>query len=152
MTIKDKLLQRGQSRPRRVIEVETRDGDVLSFNVPHTGLERAEWRRGRAEFIESHQNAPQIALWASKGLMPAGGYPVEELGLVFDLHSMNTEGWSQQDVLELMRDNYDEVIAIGAKLSQGLVEAITAIGAEEIAEKKVPSSPEVQSIGSTEPA
>lgn len=150
MTVKEKLLARGLERPRRAIVIQTKDGDELTFNVPHTGLERAQWRRGRQAFVKDQSERPNAG-WVAKGLMPTGGYPEEELGLVYDLSSLCTEGWSQEDVLELLRDNYDETISIGAKFSAALVEQVKALGAEDIDEKKEPLGSEVQSIGSTEP-
>lgn len=151
MSVKEKLIRRGTERPRRVIEIETRDGDVIAFTVPHTGPEKAVYRRLRENFVTEQRERPNM-IWVQKGLMPEGGYPDQELGLVFDLHYLSDQGWSQQDVLEMLKENPEELQAIYVGFYGQLVQSLGESTAEEIDEKKGPSSNEESNTGTTEPA
>ena len=142
MSIKDKIVERGRLAPPRTFEIVTKDGDVLSFKMPHGGLERASYRRKRTEFVEMHENKP-FGVWVDKKLIPAEGYSAVELGIVFDLHYLCTENWTQEDVLEMFAVNDQEMYAIAGALGQQVMQVMGEDAQQDVDAKK-PSTPEVE--------
>lgn len=143
MSIKDKIRERGKLSPRRVFEIESKDGDVLVFNMPHGGIERAAYRRNRAAFLEMHVNKP-YQVWVDKKLIPAEGYSAVELGIVFDLHYLCAEKWTQEDVLEMLAENDIEVMAIAGALGNQVIQIVGEDSIWDVEQKK-PSTPEENS-------
>ena len=143
MSVKDKILERGKEAKRRVIEIETKGGDVLSFTLPFGGPERASYRRRRAEFIEMHKFKPHLP-WLQKGWIPEEGYGPDELGAIFDMKALCTsENWTEEDVLELFAVNDVEMIAIGNNLGLSIIEMMGK-DAEADIEAKKQSTPEAE--------
>lgn len=140
MNVKEKLIERGKGAPKRSFDITTLDGDTLTFNLPYGGLERATYRRKRSDFVELHKDKPS-AVWVQKGLLPEAGYGADELGLIFDLHYLCDQNWTQEDVLEMFAVNDIELIAIGAALGKQVLETMGKDSLVDIETKK-PSTPE----------
>jgi len=135
MNTKEKILERGKGAPKRAFEIETIDGDKLVFTIPHGGPARASYRRKRADFIAMHKDKPN-PVWLQKGLVPEEGYGEPELGLIYDFHALCDQGWTQEDVLEMFKENDEELIAIGNRLGNMMQDTAGIDQAADIEAKK----------------
>jgi len=151
MTIKEKLIARGEARPHRTIEIETKDGDILRFNLPYDGIERASYRRDREEFVKRQSTIPD-PIWVEQKLVPVGGYPEGELGIFFDLHRLSDQKWSQRDVLEMFKANPVDIYALGNALATQALAMIGEDAEDYISQKKESSASSEQSSSTSEPA
>lgn len=137
MSWAENAIKRGQNKPRHEIVIESH-GDEIRFVLPYTGPERATFRRQRQEFIELNTSIVNQS-WVKEGLLPEGGYQEDELGMVFDLHYMSKEPLSQAQVLEMFRDNPEEVQAVYLKLAEHIAKSLGEAQRAEIDEKKASS-------------
>ncbi len=151
MSWAQEVIERGEKRKQHVIEIVTRDGKELRFPLPFGGPARAAFRRQREDFISRQTKQPN-PIWVQSGLMPAGGYPELELGVVFDLSYLCEEKLSHEDVLKMLQVNEVEVMAVYGALNRKVEVYFKEEKDLEIIEKKASLTSEENGTGSIEPA
>lgn len=150
MSFVDDLIARGEAKPRRVIEIEHR-GEVLRFNLPYGGIERAKFRRKSEAFVKEMTSRPN-ATFVQKGLAPDCGFPEDIAAGLFMLHSMSDPQWSQEQVLAMYAANPDEVTAIAGALSSQALELMAQDAQGDYEQKKEPSDDSDLSSSTSAPA
>jgi len=151
MTLKERVLARGAERVKNIVEIETKDGDVYRFELPHTGPDRTSYRRGQKDFVTLQSQIVNPG-WVAAGLIPTSGMSETDARMIFDLHWLSTEGWTQEDVLEMYKVNPIEIEAVWIRLTTISDKLIGDSAYQSILEKKASSQDSGQDSSTSGPA